>query len=49
MHYFGQAVLDRFVKRVADRYDVHYSDVSAIPLERSLLPAKTGVRVLPGN
>ena len=49
MHYFGQAVLDRFVKRVADRYDVHYSDVSAIPLERSLLPAKTEVWVLPGN
>lgn len=49
MHYFGQAVLDRFVKRVADRYEVHYRDVSAIPLERSLLPAKTEVWVLPGH
>jgi len=49
MHYFGQAVLDRFVKRVADRYDVHYSDVPALPLKRSLLPAKTEVWVLPGN
>ena len=49
MHYFGQAVVDRFVKRVADRYDVHYSDTAAIPLQRSLLPAKTEVWVLPGN
>jgi L-ascorbate metabolism protein UlaG (beta-lactamase superfamily) len=49
MHYFGQAVLDRFVKRVSDRYAVHYSDVSAIPLQRSTLPAKTEVWVLPGN
>ena len=49
MHYFGQAVLDRFVKRISDRYDVHYSDVAAIPLKRSMLPAKTEVRVLPGN
>jgi L-ascorbate metabolism protein UlaG (beta-lactamase superfamily) len=49
MHYFGQAVLDRFVKRISDRYDVHYSDVSAITLKRSLLPAKTEVWVLPGN
>ena len=49
MHYFGQAVLDRFVKRVSDRYDVHYSDVAAIPLQRSMLPAKTEVWVLPGN
>ena len=49
MHYFGQAVLDRFVKRISDRYDVHYSDVSAIPLKRSLLPAKTEVWILPGN
>jgi L-ascorbate metabolism protein UlaG (beta-lactamase superfamily) len=49
MHYFSQAVLDRFVKRIGDRYDVHYSTVPAIPLERSLLPAKTEVWVLPGN
>ena len=49
MHYFGQAVLDRFIKRVSDRYEVHYSDVSAIPLQRSTLPAKTEVWVLPGN
>jgi len=49
MHYFGQAVLDRFVKRVGDRYEVHYSDVAAIPLQRSMLPAKTEVWVLPGN
>ncbi|HXP77409.1 MAG TPA: MBL fold metallo-hydrolase [Stellaceae bacterium] len=49
MHYFGQAVLDRFVKRVGDRYAVHYRDVAALPLERSMLPAKTEVWVLPGN
>jgi L-ascorbate metabolism protein UlaG (beta-lactamase superfamily) len=49
MHYFGQAVLDRFIKRVSDRYDVHYSDSAAIPLQRSMLPAKTEVWVLPGN
>jgi L-ascorbate metabolism protein UlaG (beta-lactamase superfamily) len=49
MHYFGQAVLDRFVKRISDRYDVHFSDVAAIPLKRSMLPAKTEVWVLPGN
>ena len=49
MHYFGQAVLDRFIKRVSDSYRVHYSDTAAIPLERSTLPAKTEVWVLPGN
>ena len=49
MHYFSQAVLDRFVKRVSDRYDVHENDVAAIPLRRSMLPAKTEVWVLPGN
>ncbi len=49
MHYFSQAVLDRFVKRVSDRYEVHYSDVAAVPLQRSMLPAKTEVWVLPGN
>ena len=49
MHYFGPTVLDRFVKRVAERYDVHYSDASAIPLKRSMLPAKTEVWILPGN
>jgi len=49
MHYFGRAVLDRFVKRISDRYDVHYSDVAAIPLKRSMLPVKTEVWVLPGN
>lgn len=49
MHYFGQAVLDRFIKRIGDRYEVHYSDVAAIPLQRSLLPEKTQVWVLPGN
>src|SRR5262249_5576897 len=49
MHYFGQAVLDRFVKRMSDRYPVHYSDVAAIPLQRSMLPAKTEIWVLPGN
>jgi L-ascorbate metabolism protein UlaG (beta-lactamase superfamily) len=49
MHYFGQAVLERFVKRISDHYDVHYRDVAAIPLQRSMLPAKTEVWVLPGN
>jgi L-ascorbate metabolism protein UlaG (beta-lactamase superfamily) len=49
MHYFGQAVLDRFVQRVSDRYDVHYRDVAALPLGRSVLPAKTEVWVLPGG
>lgn len=49
MHYFGQAVLDRFVKRIGDRYEVHYSDLAAIPLQRSMLPEKTQVWVLPGN
>ena len=49
MHYFGQAVLDRFVKRIGDRYEVHYSDVAAIPLQRSMLPEKTQIWVLPGN
>lgn len=49
MHYFGQAVLDRFIKRIGDRYEVHYSDVAAIPLQRSQLPEKTQVWVLPGN
>lgn len=49
MHYFGQAGLDRFIKRIGDRYEVHYSDVAAIPLQRSLLPEKTQVWVLPGN
>src|SRR5689334_2442365 len=49
MHYFGQAVLDRFVKRIGDRYEVHYSDTAAVPLQRSMLPEKTQVWVLPGN
>ncbi|HKX10542.1 MAG TPA: MBL fold metallo-hydrolase [Stellaceae bacterium] len=49
MHYFGQAVLDRFVKRIGERHEVHYSDVTAIPLQRSTLPEKTQVWVLPGN
>jgi L-ascorbate metabolism protein UlaG (beta-lactamase superfamily) len=49
MHYFGESVLDRFIKRVADRFVVHYGDVPAILLKRSLLPAKTEVWVLPGN
>ncbi len=49
MHYFGQAVLDRFIKRVSDRYEVHYGDSAAIPLRRSELPARTEVWVLPGN
>ncbi len=49
MHYFGQAVLDRFVKRIGERYAVHYSDVAAVPLQRSMLPEKTQVWVLPGN
>ncbi len=49
MHYFGQAVLDRFIKRVNDRYNIHYSDSAAIALQRSMLPEKTEVWVLPGN
>jgi L-ascorbate metabolism protein UlaG (beta-lactamase superfamily) len=49
MHYFGQAVLDRFIKRVGERYAVHYSDSSATSLQRSMLPEKTEVWVLPGN
>jgi len=49
MHYFSQTVLDRFVKRVADRFAIHYGDLTAILLKRSLLPAKTEVWVLPGN
>jgi len=49
MHYFGQAVLDRFVKRISDRYEVHYSDTAAVPLQRSMLPETTQVWVLPGN
>jgi L-ascorbate metabolism protein UlaG (beta-lactamase superfamily) len=49
MHYFGQAVLDRFVKRISDRYAVNYSDMAAITLMRSMLPAKTEIWVLPGN
>src|SRR5205807_432856 len=47
MHYFGQAVLERFIKRVSDSYAVHYSDTAAITLTRGMLPAKTEVWVLP--
>jgi L-ascorbate metabolism protein UlaG (beta-lactamase superfamily) len=49
MHYFSQSVLDRFIKRVNDRYEVHYRNSAAIPLQRSILPEKTEVWVLPGN
>jgi L-ascorbate metabolism protein UlaG (beta-lactamase superfamily) len=49
MHYFGQAVLDRFIRRISDSYAVHYSDMAAITLTRAMLPAKTEVWVLPGN
>jgi L-ascorbate metabolism protein UlaG (beta-lactamase superfamily) len=49
MHYFGQAVLDRFVKRVSERYEVHDIDSAPLLLTRAALPAKTEVWVLPGN
>jgi L-ascorbate metabolism protein UlaG (beta-lactamase superfamily) len=49
MHYFGQSVLDRFIERIRDRHHVAYSDARAIPLSRSMLPAKTEVWVLPGG
>jgi len=49
MHYFSEAVLDRFVARVKDRYPVHFSKVASITLARSALPKPTEVLVLPGH
>ena len=49
MHYFSQAVLDRFVERVKDRYPVHFSKLATITLARSDLPKPTEVLVLPGH
>jgi len=49
MHYFSEAVLDRFVERVKDRYPVHFSKVASVTLARGDLPKPTEVLVLPGH
>jgi L-ascorbate metabolism protein UlaG (beta-lactamase superfamily) len=49
MHYFGPAVLQRFLDRVGDRYPVKTSDTPHVALSRDMLPAQTQILVLPGG
>lgn len=49
MHYFGRAVLDRFLGRAQGRYPVREFATSSIALTRSELPNRTEIWILPGS
>jgi L-ascorbate metabolism protein UlaG (beta-lactamase superfamily) len=49
MHYFGQSVLDRFLDRARQLWDVQRADVPSTIVSKSTLPKTPEVLVLPGH
>jgi L-ascorbate metabolism protein UlaG (beta-lactamase superfamily) len=49
MHYFGQAVLDRFIARTEGRWPVRESASAHVTLSRDRLPKQPEILVLPGD
>ena len=49
MHMFGPQTLERFLRRVGERYPVERSDSPSLLVSRDTLPEKTKVIVLPGR
>jgi L-ascorbate metabolism protein UlaG (beta-lactamase superfamily) len=49
MHYFDQAVLDRFLDRARGKWDIETAEVPTLVVSKTTLPAHPKVLVLPGH
>jgi L-ascorbate metabolism protein UlaG (beta-lactamase superfamily) len=49
MHYYGQYILDRFLDRARERWDVETAEIPSVVVSKATLPAAAKVLVLPGR
>jgi L-ascorbate metabolism protein UlaG (beta-lactamase superfamily) len=49
MHYYGQYILDRFLDRARQLWDVETAEIPSVVVSKTSLPVATKVLVLPGR
>jgi L-ascorbate metabolism protein UlaG (beta-lactamase superfamily) len=49
MHYYGQYILDRFLDRAREQWDVETAEIPSVVVSKATLPAAAKVLVLPGR
>ena len=49
MHYFGHYILDRFLERARQQWDVETAEIPSVVVSKTTLPERPKVLVLPGH